>query len=87
MHPLCSLCLFRPGGTMVTYGGMAKQPVIASVVSRWGRQACTWAWTPQLSALGQCLPLGEGRILQVVSEAFVLRASVCPSVSPEPAHF
>lgn len=30
---LSGLC--RPGGTMVTYGGMAKQPVIASVVS-WG---------------------------------------------------
>lgn len=28
--------LFRPGGTMVTYGGMAKQPVVASVVSWWG---------------------------------------------------
>uniref|UniRef100_A0A8D1YC85 Enoyl-[acyl-carrier-protein] reductase, mitochondrial n=1 Tax=Sus scrofa TaxID=9823 RepID=A0A8D1YC85_PIG len=25
-----------PGGTMVTYGGMAKQPVVASVVSWWG---------------------------------------------------
>lgn len=31
----CSLCcvLCRTGGTMVTYGGMAKQPVTVPVVS------------------------------------------------------
>ncbi|KAF7467438.1 Hypothetical predicted protein [Marmota monax] len=32
LHPLFVLFgLFRPGGTMVTYGGMAKQPVTAPV--------------------------------------------------------
>ena len=54
MHPLCSLCLFRPGGTMVTYGGMAKQPVIASVVSRWGRPA-------RGPGLHSCLHSGSAR--------------------------
>lgn len=48
---------------MVTYGGMAKQPVIASVVSWWGGAGeCleTGAWTPPLSKLRQCPPpLGE----------------------------
>lgn len=29
---------------MVTYGGMAKQPVIASVVSWWWGEGAAWRW-------------------------------------------
>lgn len=63
---------------MVTYGGMAKQPVIASVVSWWGRQAWTQAWMPQLSRPTGALVPG-GSLPQAASEVLALRAPGHPS--------
>lgn len=60
---------------MVTYGGMAKQPVIASVVSWWGRQAWGQGHGHHscLNA-GGALSLGENLYLKRC-----LRAPLCPS--------
>lgn len=64
---------------MVTYGGMAKQPVIASVVSWWGRQAWRWPQIPQLSQRRQC-PCHWGRTVHLKWYLkFLPSEPVCPS--------
>lgn len=72
---------------MVTYGGMAKQPVIASVVSWWGRQTWTQAWTPQLSRPSEALVPGGGLYLQQSLKRWPSEPQLVPLVSTEPAHF
>ena len=53
---------------MVTYGGMAKQPVVASVVSRVRREACLEPGrTPRPGHIpwhNSCLSLGNAPFLE-----------------------
>lgn len=73
---------------MVTYGGMAKQPVIASVVSWWGRQ--TWRQGPgHHSYLNPgSAPLSGRNVYHKQYLRFLpLERQYALPVSTEPAHF
>lgn len=72
---------------MVTYGGMAKQPVIASVVSWWGRQVCTQAWTPVAQTHMVPVSLGGNLYLKQHLKRLPSEPQFILLVSTEPAHF